>query len=62
MLYINQLKIKMMACLSVHSVNEKIAFIQDLEEVALEREAGLIAKDLKAYIENNFMLTIKFTF
>ena len=47
-----------MACLDVQSVNEKISCIQNLEEAALETEAALIAKDLKAYIQNSFMLDV----
>ncbi|HKC68542.1 MAG TPA: hypothetical protein VKG26_09940 [Bacteroidia bacterium] len=47
-----------MACLDVQSVNEKICCIQNLEEAALEKEAAAIAKDLKTYIQNNFMLDV----
>jgi hypothetical protein len=47
-----------MACLDVESVNEKISCIQNMEEPALEKEAAAIAKDLKGYIENNFMLDV----
>ena len=47
-----------MACLDVESVNEKICCIQNLEESALEKECALLAKDLKGYIENNFMLDV----
>jgi len=43
-----------MATLDVYSVNEKISCIENLEASALEREAALIAKDLKTYILNNF--------
>lgn len=47
-----------MACLDVESVNEKIFCIQNMEEAALEKEAALISKDLKGYIEANFMLDV----
>lgn len=43
-----------MACLDVHSVNEKIACLQNLEGEALEKQASLIARDLKGYIYANF--------
>lgn len=43
-----------MACLDVNSVNEKIACIQNLEGEALEKQASLIARDLKGYIYANF--------
>ena len=45
---------QIMACLNVESVNEKIGCIENLEEDALNKEAGRIEKDLKAYILNNF--------